>query len=42
MAVSFGASVTMALWALTAFFFIVSFTLFLVYSNKIKKVTSTD
>ena len=42
MAVSYGTSVTIAFWAFTAFFFIVSVTLFFVYSNLFKKVSESD
>lgn len=42
MAVSFGTSAIIAFWAFTAFFLIVSFTLYFVYANKRKKVFATD
>ena len=41
-AVSFGTSISIALWVLTAFFFIISLLMFVIYSNKLKKVSSTD
>ena len=42
MAVSFGTAVTIAFWALTAFFFILSIVLYLIYGNMVRKVTSDD
>ena len=42
MVVSFGTAVTTAVWVFAAFFFIMAFVMFVVYSRLIRKVVSTD
>ncbi len=41
-AVSFGTSISIALWILTAFFLIIALLMYVIYSNKIRKVSATD